>query len=208
MEIRHNREERRMKREARIQAEKMFLRTGGKITNREIANAVKVNPLTIGRWKRSGNWDSKLRAVKADEKAAAAAAVVRKKAARDKAYALYMDAEGNVSNKDLALKVGVSPATISKWKEQDGWFHMIDSEEVELPEEAEDLPAGEKEVLDVSFGQLASPEHILLLNQKIEAQLQREHLSAAEIADLAEAKNDLIEAVKVYLEISRELGEI
>ncbi|MGO9570327.1 MAG: hypothetical protein ACLP5H_22580 [Desulfomonilaceae bacterium] len=37
-----------MKKEARIQAEKMFLRSGGKITNREIGKLVKVNPLTVG----------------------------------------------------------------------------------------------------------------------------------------------------------------
>jgi hypothetical protein len=33
-----------MKKEARIQAEKIFLKARGKITNREIAQAVTVNP--------------------------------------------------------------------------------------------------------------------------------------------------------------------
>ncbi len=194
-----------MKKEARIQAEKMFLKSGGKITNREIATAVKVNPLTVGRWKRDGNWEKKLLAARPTAKAAAG--VVRKKAARDKAYSLYMEAGGNITNKDLAMRVGVSPATISKWKEQDEWIEKIDSVEVSVPEEVE-APVEEREVLDVSFGELTSPEHILQLNRKIEILLMREHLSAAEVADLAEAKSDLIDAVKVYLEISRELGEI
>lgn len=194
-----------MKKEARIQAEKMFLKSGGKITNREIATAVKVNPLTVGRWKRDGNWEKKLLAARPAAKASAG--VVRKKAARDKAYSLYMEAGGNITNKDLAMRVGVSPATISKWKEQDEWIDKIDAVEVSVPEEVE-APAEEREVLDVSFGELTSPEHILQLNRKIENLLTREHLSAAEVADLAEAKSDIIDAVKVYLEISRELGEI
>lgn len=195
-----------MKKEARIQAEKMFLKSGGKITNREIATAVKVNPLTVGRWKRDGSWEKKLMAARPAAKAVAAG-VVRKKAARDKAYSLYMEAGGNITNKDLAMRVGVSPATISKWKEQDEWIDKIDAVEIPVAEEVE-APVEEKEVLDVSFGELTSPEHILQLNQKIEDLLKREHLSAAEVADLAEAKSDLIDAVKVYLEISRELGEI
>ena len=68
-----------MKKEARIQAEKTFRRAGGKITNREIAKLVKVNPLTVGRWKRDDDWKSKL---KAGEHAAPKEAfvVVRKKA--------------------------------------------------------------------------------------------------------------------------------
>ncbi len=49
-----------MKKEARAQAEKIFLKAGGKITNRDIANAVKVNALTIGRWKHEDKWGAKL----------------------------------------------------------------------------------------------------------------------------------------------------
>ncbi len=35
----------------------MFIKAGGKITNREIAKAVKLNaPLLSARWKRDENW--------------------------------------------------------------------------------------------------------------------------------------------------------
>ncbi len=121
-----------MKKEARIQAEKMFLKSGGKITNREIANQVKVNALTVGRWKRDDDWASKLNGMEQPPVKETAVVTVRKKAARDKALKLYLDAGGNVTNKDLARKVGVSPATISKWKEQDGWIKQI---EAPTPEE-------------------------------------------------------------------------
>ena len=120
-----------MKKEARIQGEKMYLKARGKITNREIADAVKVNALTVGRWKRDDKWDEKLKELeKASSKAAPATGVERKKAARDKAVKLYMDAEGNITNKELAMRVGVSPATISKWKEVDGWIQEIEAQPV------------------------------------------------------------------------------
>ncbi|MGO9572276.1 MAG: phage terminase small subunit-related protein, partial [Desulfomonilaceae bacterium] len=107
-----------MKKEARIQAEKMFLRAEGGIANKEIAKALKVNPVTVGRWKRSDNWGSKLKAgTQAAQKVGARE--VRKKAAREKAVKLYMEVGGNVTNKELAKKVGVSPATISNWKRAD-----------------------------------------------------------------------------------------
>lgn len=109
-----------MKKEARIQAEKMFLKAGGKITNREIAEATKVNALTIGRWKRENDWEAKLKGE--EEQPKEMGGVVRKKAARDKAIKLYLDADGNITNKDLAKRVGVSPATISKWKQLDNWI--------------------------------------------------------------------------------------
>lgn len=193
-----------MKKEARIQGEKMYLKARGKITNREIADAVKVNALTVGRWKRDDKWDEKLKELeKASSKSAAASGVVRKKAARDKAVKLYMDAGGNITNKELAMKVGVSPATISKWKEVDNWIQEIEAQPVE-----EEVAPEVVEVPELDMDQLAAPEQIILINRKIDALLMREHLTAAEIADLADAKCDLLEAVEAYLAIVREVGAI
>ena len=36
-----------------------------------------------------------------------------------------MEIEGSITNKELAKRVGVSPATVSKWKEQDGWDDQL-----------------------------------------------------------------------------------
>ena len=190
-----------MKKEARIQAEKMFLNAGGNITNREIAKAVSVNPLTVGRWKRDEKWDQKLRDLKKVVKEVGG--VVRKKAARDEAFRNYMEAGGNITNKELATRVKVSPATISKWKEQDNWIEQIEMQPVEpLTEEA----AAEAPELDL--GDLAAPEQIIEINRKIGALLSREHLSAEEIAFLSDAKSDLLEALEIYLGIVREVGTI
>jgi uncharacterized protein YjcR len=191
-----------MKKEARIQAEKMFLNAGGNITNREIAKAVSVNPLTVGRWKRDEKWDQKLRDLRKVVKGASGG-VVRKKAARDEAFRNYMEAGGNITNKELATRVKVSPATISKWKEQDNWIEQIEMQPVEpLMEEA----AAEAPELDL--GDLAAPEQIIEINRKIGVLLSREHLSAEEIAFLSDAKSDLLEALEIYLGIVREVGTI
>lgn len=193
-----------MKKEARIQAEKMFLRAAGNITNREIAKAVSVNPLTVGRWKRDEKWDQKLKELqKAQAKEIPGGGVVRKKAARDEAFRIYMEAGGNVTNKQLAAQVDVSPATISKWKEQDHWIEQIKIQPVEpLLEE----PVREEPELDL--GDLAAPEQIIALNQKMADLLTRDYLSAEEIAQLADAKCDLLEALEIYLGIVREVGTL
>ena len=92
-----------MKKEARLQAEKIYLNAKEKITNREIAKALNVNALTVGRWKREDDWDA---TIKAKEQAATKekAGLVRKKEAREKAIMLYMQAGGNITNKELAKK--------------------------------------------------------------------------------------------------------
>jgi uncharacterized protein YjcR len=188
-----------MKKEARIQAEKMFLKAGGKITNREIAEATKVNALTIGRWKRENDWEAKLKGE--EEQPKEMGGVVRKKAARDKAIKLYLDADGNITNKDLAKRVGVSPATISKWKQLDNWIEKIEPEE----EGREEI---EQPETDLDMGELASPEQIIRLNRRIDSLLERDYLTASEVAALAEAKSDLLAAVEIYLSIVREVGDI
>jgi transposase len=202
-----------MKKEARTQAEKLFVKSKGKITNRDIAKEVGVNALTVGRWKRENDWDGKLKAAepapaKAPKalKAAKAAKVVkegtvRKKEALDKAEKIYMDSRGTITNKDLADKVGVSPATVSKWKEQHQWTENLKTVEVEVGPEI--APEG-----DLDVGDLTSPEHIIQINQKIDNLLQRDYLTAAELADLAQAKGDLLQAVEIYLAIVREMGEM
>jgi uncharacterized protein YjcR len=194
-----------MKKEARIQAEKLYLKQGGKVTNREIAKAVKVNALTVGRWKRDDDWEAKLKDMEQKPVKEVVAVTVRKKAARDKALKQYLDAGGNITNKDLARKVGVSPATISRWKEQDGWLTQIAAPVEALEAEPE---VKERETPDLDIGELASPEQILEINRRIDELLKRDYLTSGELADVAEAKSDLLEAVQTYLAIVREVGEM
>ena len=188
-----------MKKEAREQAMKMFMKAKGKVTNKEIADAVKVNPLTIGRWKKEEKWDAKLKAAKPAAKPPSG--VVRKKAARDKALQLFLDSGGKMTNKELARRAGVSPATISKWKELDRWSKKVVRAEVAPPAPAKEAP-------EFDMGALSSPEQIIRINQRIDGLLQRDHLTAGEVAELAAAKRDMLDAVEIYVAIARELGAI
>ena len=96
---------------------------------------------------------------------------------------------------------GVSPATVSKWKEQDGWTDQLE------PLKQETAPRAAEE-LELDMGELASPEQIIRINSRIDALLQRDYLTSGELADLAQAKNDLLAAVETYLAIVREVGEM
>jgi hypothetical protein len=189
-----------MKKEARLQAENMFLKAGGKVTNRDIAKSVKVNALTVGRWKRDDNWEAQLKGEERSE-ARDSGGIVRKKAARDRALKNYLEQGGNITNKELAKRVGVSPATISKWKETDSWISRL------TPSEDNGEGPVEAPVKDLDIGELASPEQIIEINKRIDGLLKRDYLSPTEIADLAEAKSDLLSAVEIYLAIVREVSE-
>ncbi len=193
-----------MKKQARARAEEIFLKAGGKITNRDVAKAVGVNPLTVGRWKRENKWAAKLKqAEPAPTKGRAAPGkVVRKKAARDKALQIYLEAEGNITNKELAKRIDVSPATVSKWKEQDGWDDHL------MIAKATEIKINPREEHEIDIAEMVSPEQIVEINRRIENLLARDYLTASEIADLATAKSDLLEAVLTYMDIVREIGEI
>jgi uncharacterized protein YjcR len=189
-----------MKKEAREQAIKMFMKAKGKVTNKQIADAVKVNPLTIGRWKKEEKWEAKLKAAKPAAKPPSG--VVRKKAARDKALQLFLDSGGKMTNKELARRAGVSPATISKWKELDRWSKKV------APATAAPAARPATEAAEFDMGALSSPEQIIRINQRIDGLLQRDYLTAGEVAELAAAKRDMLDAVEIYVAIARELGAI
>ena len=191
-----------MKKDERFRAEKMFLKQKGKITNREIAKVVGVNALTVGRWKKEDKWADKLKTMKeaAPKTAVRPGGSVRKKAARDKALQIYMTAGGNITNKDLAKRAGVSAATISKWKEMDGWEEQLTKGTI--------AKAAPREEREVDIGELASPDQIVQINRRIDNLLSREHLTATEVAELALAKRDLHEAVLTYIDIVREVEKM
>jgi uncharacterized protein YjcR len=219
-----------MKEEARYQARRMFLDAGGDISNVDIAKAVKVNPLTVGRWRKKEKWDEQI--LSGSGVADMSATAIRKKAEKDKALGLYLEAGGNITNKELSEKVGVSPATVSKWKEQDNWISKIledvDYNDADADAEDDEIPVRVKEVVrvgapkkdddvavgdaakdwDFNVGELLAPEQILLLNKRIGELLKREYMSADEIAALAEAKSDLLDAVATFLGIAGDYGEI
>ncbi|MEW6347722.1 MAG: phage terminase small subunit-related protein [Thermodesulfobacteriota bacterium] len=193
-----------MKKDQMERAEKMFLKAKGDITNKAIADAVGVNSLTVGRWKKRRAWDEKLEQMAASP-AKAGAGQVRKRDARDKALDYFLEMGGNITNIDLAKYAGVAAATVSKWKKSDNWEAKLTEEAVEEPEADTDMmiPA-----LDIDIDALANPGQIIQINAKIDQLLARDYLTSGEIAQIAEAKSDLLDAVDIYLNIMREFGQL
>jgi hypothetical protein len=64
------------------------------------------------------------------------------------------------------------------------------------------------EQAELDIGELASPEQIIQINHRIDSLLKRDYLTASEVADLAEAKSALLEAVDIYLAIVHDVGEM
>jgi transcriptional regulator with XRE-family HTH domain len=228
-----------MKKAARELAKKLFIDSKGNVSNKKIAERVKVNPLTVSRWRKSDQWESELRELLG----ARGFTGVRKKEQRDRALALFLKSGGTVRNSELARQAGVSAGTIASWKAIEDWNSLVveaaaraADEEIEpdlesgveaAAERARDeeetgeraFYEGEDEedaIVEISPNQTVSgndpevgsqimrfvaPEHILMLNDRIERLLQRDHLSPSEVAKIAYAKREAVEAVKAYTSI-------
>jgi hypothetical protein len=208
------------KKDARVQALELFIQADGKITNVEIATALHVHPLTIGRWKRADQWESLIQERRQVETKKPSTRGPRKKDARDKAMQLYLDAGGNITHQDLAAQVGVSPASIGNWKSAGGWSALIQSKPHEgeapgiSPEVIEELlkaealvvePSRDAEPPDRQLNEMVAPEQITLINRRMDEMLRRSHLTAEEVAELARAKSLMLEAVMTYLAIVQDM---
>jgi transposase len=222
-----------MKKEARTKAATLFLQSGGKATNKEIADKVGVNPLTVGRWKKQDNWAAKLEEPKPKPKPKAPAAkieqpkpkasavkrptAVRKKAKQEEALKLYLKAGGKITNNALATKIGVSPVTISNWKNAGGWSAQAKKTPVSVPEAIESVE--EKillslfqetqtvEEIEIDIEALTVPDHITVLNKRMDEMLAREYLSPEDLKTAAEAKEAFLKAVSAYIDVLEKVSE-
>ncbi|MEW6140488.1 MAG: phage terminase small subunit-related protein [Thermodesulfobacteriota bacterium] len=205
-----------MKREARKEAESIFLASEGKISNTEIAKKVGANAITVGKWKRKDDWESKLASARPTMPTP-----VRKKDAYEKALKYYLEAKGQIANAALAEKVKVSAATISKWKGSEEWADKL-KEQTEAkavePEEAEPVEEEveavaqadweeEPDVIEIDVDELTRPSHITLLNQRIDDMLGRDHLSPIDLRTTAEAKEAVLRAIIAYIDVLERASE-
>jgi hypothetical protein len=201
----------RMKKQAREQAQVIFLDANGKISNVDIAKKVGVNPLTVGKWKKADGWTAKLTA-KPEKKAEKAAPIpARKKGAQDQALKLYLKSEGKITNAQLASKVGVSPSSIANWKRGERWAEKVTKPKAPLPPapararkqakppEVPKTPTAEE--IEIDLDKLACPHHVNLLNKRIDGLLNQEHLSPTDLKTLGEAKEAVLGVVSAYIDI-------
>lgn len=210
-----------MKKEARTKAEKLFRQSGGKASNKQVADKLGVHPLTVGRWKKQDNWAAKLEEPKPKPKPKAPMAkrppVVRKKAKQEEALKLYIKSGGKITNKALATTIGVNAATISKWKDAEEWTAQVKRPPAAVPDA---IKAVEKEVLvsstrqlqpveeiEIDVQALTSPDHITVLNKRMDEMLGREYLSPLDLKVGAEAKEALLKAVGAYFDVLERVSE-
>lgn len=202
-----------MAKEARSEAERLFLDAKGQITNVEIAKKVGAHPITVGKWKQQDDWNRKLSkgSSKPAQKAETGTAPARKKSPREQAFKAYLKAGGKISNKAIADQVGVSGTTISNWKKAEGWDAKLKKEAkaraverksapapVEVPP-VRDVQVIEEIVIDVDA--LTYPDHISLLNQQISEILGGGLLPPMDLLAVAEAKEAVLQALMAYLEV-------
>ncbi len=224
-----------MKKEARTNAVTLFLQSGGKATNKEIADKLGVHPLSVGRWKKQDNWAANLEEHKPKPKpkpkapaakieqpkpkalAAKRPTVVRKVVKQEEALKLYTESGGGISNKALATKVGVSAATISSWKKAGSWSAQVKKPPVSV---SAAITAVEEEILlsavpdaqpveenEVELQALTFPDHITVLNKRMDEMLAREYLSPQDLKVAAEAKEALLKAVSAYIDVLEKVSE-
>ena len=112
---------------------------------------------------------------------------MKKNEDRKTAELLFLQDRGRISNKEIANKLRIHPATVARWKKLDEW-------EVKLVQQvSEPVPSPEQDadIYEKEFRQLA------LLNEKIDAYLERKDLLPSEIRDLAEAKYNMINSFEI-----------
>jgi uncharacterized protein YjcR len=206
-----------MQKEARHQAEQIFLDAKGKLSNVEIAKKVGAHPITVGKWKREDDWTGKLSEAEKNAPKKQQVSSARKKKAHDEALRLYVESNGKVSNKALADRVGVSATTISNWKTAEGWNESREQqlepkstniEEEEAPKRVS--ASAEVQAIDeieIDVDALAYPDHISVLNKQIDEVLGRSALSPTDIKTVAEAKEAVLRVVRAYLEVMEMVSE-
>ncbi|MEW6349895.1 MAG: phage terminase small subunit-related protein [Thermodesulfobacteriota bacterium] len=112
---------------------------------------------------------------------------MKKNEDRKVAERLFLQDRGRISNKELAHKLQVHPATVARWKKIDEWEVKL----VQAVSEPGPAPEPETGVYEKEL------RHLALLNEKIDAYLERKDLLPSEIRDLAEAKYKIINCLEI-----------
>jgi len=117
---------------------------------------------------------------------------MRKNEDRKVAEETFLRDRGRVTNKDLAKALGVHPATVARWKKLDEW----DLKLVQSISEHD----GQADVDDLYETDL---KHLDLLNERIDAYLEKKELLPSEILELAQAKFHIMHCMEIINDQSR-----
>jgi IS30 family transposase len=111
---------------------------------------------------------------------------MKKQSDRKLAEDTFLGVRGQITNKDLARKLGIHPATIARWKKLDEWDRKL----VQVVTE----PNSQDEEDEYYASDLR---HLTSLNEKIEKFLERKELQPSEILELAEAKYHIMTCMEI-----------
>ncbi len=112
---------------------------------------------------------------------------MKKNEDRKVAEQAFLSDRGRITNKELAKRLGVHPATVARWKKLDEWdMKLVQS--VTSPEGSASL---EEDLFRTDM------RHITLLNERIDSYLKKKELLPSEILELAEAKYHLMNCMEI-----------
>lgn len=118
---------------------------------------------------------------------------MKKNQDRKVAETKFLEDKGRITNKEMARKLGVHPATVARWKKADEWDLKL----------MQSLSQPEPRILQDHSVYKVDTEHIRLLNERIDSYLARRDLLSSEILELSEAKLNLINCLEIINEHSR-----
>jgi hypothetical protein len=99
----------------------------------------------------------------------------------------FLDERGRITNKELAARLKVHPATIARWRRLDDW----DMKLVQAVSARDEIASDQEDPFDVDL------RHIRLLNERIDTYLNKRELLPSEIRELAEAKYHLMNCTEI-----------
>lgn len=112
---------------------------------------------------------------------------MKKNQDRKNAEKNFLKDRGRITNKEMAKKLGVHPATIARWKKNDEW----DLKLVQTITDPTDSDSGEEDFFKTDM------RHLNLLNERIETYLQKKELLSSEILELSQAKLNIISCIEI-----------
>lgn len=112
---------------------------------------------------------------------------MKKNEDRKLAERIFVSERSRITNKELAKRLGVHPATVARWRKLDDWDAKLTEAEVMTG----DMETEQDDFYDVDM------RHIRLLNERIDAYLHKKELLPSEIRELAEAKFHIMNCMEI-----------
>lgn len=112
---------------------------------------------------------------------------MKKNEDRKLAEQTFLNDRGRITNKELAKKLGIHPATVARWKRLDEWDRKL----VQSVAEREEPQQPSEDFYGVDM------RHIHLLNERMDWYLQKKELLSSEILELAQAKFHIMNCMEI-----------